>query len=298
MTSRLLTPADGTILVTHKNCLDGTGCALVFLLAGGKRESILFRSPSDCSLELKDLPSGTTEIWFADCCPRYLTGVTCGLPFKVFDHHVSNERRHGNSFIDIHFDSTKCGTTLLSSYMKKPLIKRWIDADRVLNAIEAYDLGRFDERDGINLADLASTTTQDAMLSLLLCDTDILSDDFIMARAFGAGEARKIYAQHAAENARYIQWENTHKQYIRLGVAVSPLHYKNSTAQSILNSDKADVAVIIDITNQMASLRSLPGGPDCSEIASLYGGGGHERAAGFRIDSQILLKLLIQEVFE
>ncbi len=56
------------------------------------------------------------------------------------------------------------------------------------------------------------------------------------------------------------------------------------------------MALIIDPTTQMISLRSNPGGPDCSMIAARYGGGGHARAAGFKGNGQFMLSALIESV--
>ena len=57
------------------------------------------------------------------------------------------------------------------------------------------------------------------------------------------------------------------------------------------------MAVIVDLTGGMVSLRSRRPGPDCSVIAALYGGGGHAGAAAFRMMRESVFSLLSQEIF-
>jgi nanoRNase/pAp phosphatase (c-di-AMP/oligoRNAs hydrolase) len=88
-------------------------------------------------------------------------------------------------------------------------------------------------------------------------------------------------------------------------VVTSPVYWKNSVAEACLDrvyrfdghDAKVEMVAIIDPTSQMCSLRSRNGGPDCSYIATEYGGGGHARAAGFRIGGAGLLNVMAQKVF-
>jgi len=281
--------------VTHKGCLDGTGSALVFWWAGGKTENILFRNPSTCALSpIEAAPYD--EIWYADVCPSG-DDPGGGKPFHVFDHHVSNQKKHPDDE-RYTFDLSKSGTSLLAYELGFELngFNKW--EQRLVEALEAYDLGRFDHVEGQMLADVAATYTQEDLLWLLQkFGPDFLDDKEMKSRAEALAAVRNLYAANAA---KYCRREDFFFQGIcvTLGIATSPVYWKNAVAQEILRMpDAPQVAVIFDPTSQMVSLRSLRGGPDCSMIAGLYGGGGHAQAAGFKFSGQAMLASLTRTVF-
>ncbi len=303
-----LVPTSKTALVTHKGCLDGTGAALVFIWAGGNPANILFRNPTGCGLSAAEA-APYDEVWFADLCPPDLTNPAGGKPWLVFDHHVSNVRKFYDHTSCV-FDVKLCGTSLLARELgvtPAGLITADAEDRSLIAAIEAYDLGDFTNDRGVLLADLASTFSQEEMLSILRrYGGDIFSEQNMMARADGAAASRALYATAAAKGAHITSvWSPSDDTEVLVGVAVSPIYWKNSVAQAILHHGKyrwggvetdAHVALIIDPTTQMASLRSLVGGPDCSMIAATYNGGGHAQAAGFKINGNSLLHLLAHEV--
>lgn len=305
-------PTDKTLLVTHKGCLDGTGSALMFLWRGGKRENILFRNPSGCGLTPAELPVGVDEVWFADLCPPVLEGAGGGLPFHVFDHHLSNQKKFGDD-PRCTFSMDHSGTSLMARDLgiiddleehRRHYLSQGVDVDDLIEALEAYDLGRFDFYPGQRLADIAATYTQEQMLEIMsLRDVEeVLFDRDLTQRAEAMAAVRNLYAEAAARSARRTTLcEGQHggiPRDILVGVAVSPVYWKNAVSQALLHGpDPVEMAAVIDTTTQMISLRSLEGGPDCSAIAVLYGGGGHARAAGFKANGQRLLSVLFQEVF-
>lgn len=301
-------PTDRTLLVTHKNCLDGTGCAAVFVWAGGRRENIIFKPPHACDLS-PDEVSGFDEVWFADLCPKNLDDPTCGLLFHVFDHHKSNMERAG-SCKNCTFSMEHSGTSLLAretdvfskcrgGYHSTDE-GRWIsDYERIVRALEAYDLGRFDYREGQYMADLAATLTQEQMLDMFIergeNASSVLNDPLNKARVEAAQNARTLYAQKAAKDALYLDWRPPGEIYgpVRTGVSLSPEQWKNAVAQEILR--EADLAIIVDTTSWSVSFRSNR--LDVSQMAQEYGGGGHKAASGFKINPHDALRLIIEEIF-
>ncbi len=301
-----LKPTDKTGLVTHKGCLDGTGSALMFLWAGGKRENILFRNPSTCDLTAEEA-APFDEVWFADLCPSNMRDPAGGKPFHVFDHHASNARKFAD---DPHctFSMNHSGTSLLGENLRvydadwldlkwdygdhwNPEAEKWERA-ALVKALEAYDLGKFDHEQGMYLADLAASYSQDEMLDLLFKNgREILSMPECRGRVAALSSLRKIYADAATRNVVVKELDG-----LSVGVAVSPVYWKNEVSQRILDKG-LDLAVVVDAAGGMVSLRSRSGGPDCSMIASRYGGGGHARAAGFKMSSTMLLESLFKEVF-
>lgn len=271
----------------------------MFIWAGGKRENVIFRNPSTCALTYEEA-APYDEIWFADVCPQDLTDAAGGKPFRVFDHHVSNQRKHGSDQRCM-FDMTRSGTSLMAHVLGmldyEP--SKYDYFRDLVEALEAYDLGRFDHYHGMRLADIASSYSQEQLLELMSeCDPDdILYNRELTSRAEALSAVRKLYADKAFAGVRWDTIPDGDCGAVKAGLAVSPVYWKNEVANRILSSGKADVAVIFDVTGGMVSLRSNPGGPDCSKIAELYGGGGHARAAGFKAKSWAMLKVLMNEVF-
>lgn len=297
-------PTEKTLLVTHKGCLDGTGSALMFIWAGGKRENIRFRNPNGCALTPEDI-GDAEEVWFADLCPPVLDGAGGGLPFHVFDHHLSNQKRYGED-PRCTFSLSHSGTSLMFRELglrqalddrEREYLPHHVDERDLVEALEAYDLGRFDHFPGQRLADVASTYTQEQMLEILTERDveEVLFDRDLTQRAEAAAAMRNLYAEAAAKTCRRMSL-NFGGEMVYLGVATSPVYWKNEVAERILNSGCA-VAVMIDPVTQMVSLRSRPGGPDCSRIAGLFGGGGHARAAGFKGNGARMLDSLTEVVF-
>lgn len=283
-----MTHISKTLLITHKGCLDGTGAALMYVWAGGSRDRLLFRSPSGLQLRPEDVPTGVEEVWYADCCPQDLTDPAAGRPFRVFDHHVSFQRLHGTDPRCV-FDMDESGTSLMARTLA--LVGLGTAEDDFIEAMRDYDLGRFGNHKGQRLADLASTFTQEQLLDLFIeRDAEgIMYDRDLTARAAGAAAVRAVYCEQAAKAAVVGSLSFEHPlEHVSIAAAASPLHWKNDTAQQILDTrPSVDVAVIFDVMGGMVSLRSRPGGPDCSVIAGLFGGGGHAKAAGFKMPKGI-----------
>jgi hypothetical protein len=161
-------PTEKTALVTHKGCLDGTGSALMFITAGGRRENVIFKAPSTALLTPEEA-APFDEVWFADLCPPSLEDPAGGRPFHVFDHHVSNQRKFGND-PRCTFDMKKSGTSLMAEVLGLDCPADELPGafDGLIEALEAYDLGKFDHVGGVRLADIASSYTQEEMLDLMI----------------------------------------------------------------------------------------------------------------------------------
>lgn len=303
-------PTERTALVTHKGCLDGTGCAAVFIWSGGNRSNVIFKPPSSCMLTPEEA-APFDEVWFADLCPSSLEDPAGGKPFHVFDHHISNIKRfEGDPNCTFSIDHS--GTSLLAQETdvfsrcgwggQNIDEGRWVtDYERLVRALEAYDLGRFDHREGQFMADLAATLTQEQLLEMITdCGehvSAVLNNVFSNATVEAARRARMIYAAKAAESALYTEFSppgwDIASGMVNAGIAISPEPWKNAVAEEILK--RAELAVIVDCTTWSLSFRSKT--LDVSRMAQEYGGGGHMRAAGFKISSHNVLWAVLEEIF-
>lgn len=278
----------------------------MFIWAGGRRENVLFRHPSTCALTPAEA-AGFTEVWFADLCPPSLENPAGGRPYRVFDHHASNERKFGH-VLGYTFDLTKSGTSLMATVLGI-LDEEHETTEDLVAALEAYDLGRFEHAAGMRLADLASTFSQEELLDEIFLQRDpeeILWDRDLTCRADAVASARDIYASSAAKAAvvSFVYYAPEARE-IPCAIVTSPVYWKNAVAVACLErtyrfggrDSHVEAVAIIDPVSQMCSLRSLDGGPDVSRIAVEYGGGGHARAAGFRIGGSGLFDVMAQKVF-
>ena len=288
---RKFKPGPKTALVTHKGCLDGTGSALMFLWADGRRENILFRNPNQCDLSAEEA-APFDEVWFADLCPSQMRDPAGGKPFHVFDHHLSNARKFDGD-PNCTFSMTHSGTSLMARELGLDQDSgRTEDLLVLVPALEAYDLGRFDDTYGMQLADLAATYPQEKMLDILSQNGGYIFElPGFMGRAAGVASARAIYAEHAAKN-KLVRKLDEHL----VGVVVSPVCWKNDVAVKVLEDQTVDIAMVIDPSSNAVSLRSRADGPDCSMIAGRYGGGGHPRADGFSTRPVVMLDCRFEAV--
>jgi oligoribonuclease NrnB/cAMP/cGMP phosphodiesterase (DHH superfamily) len=276
----------------------------MFLWAGGKRSNIIFKNPNQCDLTTEEA-APYDEVWFVDLCPSQMKDPAGGKPFHVFDHHASNVKRFGDD-VNCTFSMKRSGTSLLGEmtgvYDPEWLDLKIVDYDdpnhhkilraKLVFAFEAYDLGRFDHENGMYLADLAASFTQDEMLDVVQQHGhEVFNITSYHSRVEALASLRKIYADSAVKNILIKDFEG-----LKVGVVSSPVFWKNEVAERILNHEIGfDLAVVIDMVGGMVSLRSRPGGPDCSVIAGRYGGGGHPCAAGFKVNQTMLTSVLFEE---
>lgn len=261
----------------------------MFIWAGGLRENIFFRDPKGCALSPTEAEP-FDEVWFVDVCPWELSQPAGGKPWRVFDHHDTNIRRHGYHDNCV-FDVTCCGASLLARETETHAGRQLIDA------IESYDLGRFNDFVGMQIADLASAFTQEQMLEFMIEQgNEMIYDYELCAMADGIGRARKIYADKTASGAHGEDVDG-----VWYAIAAAPAYWKNDVADHMLDGrliggEVPAIAVVVDYSSASVSLRSRADGPNVAMIAEQYGGGGHPRAAGFRLSRDALAELF-QGVF-
>lgn len=280
----------------------------MFVWTGGKRENIIFKPPHDCALTPEEADP-FDEVWFVDLCPKDLTDPAGGKTFWVCDHHATNVKKFGDDD-RCTFSMVHSGTSLLAretGYIDEKWLEedlspdhdRWIhDRVMIIKALEAYDLGRFDEWRGQRMADAAGSMSQETLLVWLLTHgPTVLYEPEIVYRATAMASARNIYAQRAAESALYLEFKppcwGVASGTVDAGVAISPEPWKNAVAEEILR--RAELAIIVDSTTWQLSFRSKT--LDVSSMAQVFGGGGHKRAAGFKIGSHGILRAVLEEIF-
>ncbi len=295
-----LRPTDRTALVTHRNCLDGTGCAVIFEMAGGNGENVFFRDPRKSALTPEEA-APFDEVWFADVCPPDLTDPAGGKPWWVFDHHETNVNRHlGNP--GCVFRKDQCGCSILASNVVNAQgvsLRNNRECERIITMIEHHDLGRFDaDPDVMFIANLAVSVDQRTMVSMLsYYQEDIFSNGDFRARAQAIGDYHKILAEKSISNSYATELTHPDGSVIKLAIVVSPHFNVNTVANTILDGRKVGKLVpgavaVVCYDAACVSLRSRGTNPvNVARIAELFGGGGHPQAAGFGLDRSAMKRL-------
>jgi oligoribonuclease NrnB/cAMP/cGMP phosphodiesterase (DHH superfamily) len=216
-------------------------------------------------------------------------GAVANLVFVV-DHHktaaedLAGLRKLDQDFLDpiepglaALFDMERSGAGLTWDFFhlndEKP-------PPALINSIEDRDLWRFK---------LPWTREINAALTSYPFDFKVWDD--LMRQPIGelVGEGEALLRKHDKDVAELIAL--TRRELTigghRVPVANLPPIYA-SDAGNLMAVGQPFAATYYDTaTHRVFSLRSKPEGLDVSEIAKLYGGGGHRNAAGFRIKSAL-----------
>ena len=198
---------------------------------------------------------------------------------RVVDHHVSAQRDlEGLDYC--HFDSTKSG-----AYLAWEAFHPGVEVPRFVKLVSDRDLWIFDDPDTILLhAALTSFPMNDFKLwSDLADDLEItLLEGRILLRQ------SKIQIKSICDKATMATFNIGFNAY-KVVVCNATSHWSDVGNDLLLAYPDAEFAAVFSTiydrdTNKFVnkwSLRSRKDGVDVSKIAALFGGGGHEPAAGF-----------------
>lgn len=310
---------EDTILVTHRGCLDGSGCAIMFLAAGGLEENIHYIAAGSVERFIKknNLFKSDKFIIFADVGlndASYCEKLEKRGDLVFIDHHKTSQCVENKPWAYI--DMEGCGTTLLRNY----LLNLDIDVERdtscfgrVLNGQSYIDFSNMiDDHDrwllripeAFDLADLMSFMGQDEFVKRFKNPWE---------RSQSPKSGKKFINEFEAELLKLYQMrrddlidEVIKKAIIRnitlpdsssvtVAYVVSSLQNTSMMLDKLLKTNnEVSVAAQVNIDRGMVSLRSR-NGYDVSKMASYFGGGGHAAASGHRINKDIL-DSIIEEV--
>lgn len=119
-------------LVTHRSCMDGSMCAVVFRCLHRDAE-VLFVAPH----EAEDVPDRDAYATiFADVCPRTLRPHEA-----VLDHHASSyDRVEGPGFLGFYsLDTARCGCRMLFDHLKNLHPGEAIHLERLRDLVDVVD---------------------------------------------------------------------------------------------------------------------------------------------------------------
>lgn len=292
------------VVIYHAECDDGTAAAAVAQFACQKEPTLLFH-PSHYVDPPPDVTGKIVDI-LDFCYPPDVLKEIAGkaVMVTVLDHHVSAMKACQGAFamqtvvhneqpvrpdrtcwyadekLRILFDMDRSGAGMAwDSYMinrPRPIF---------IEYIQANDLWRLDALPQVKEVIRwirSHPHSIDSYEDLM----HRMADESVMQQAFIEGAGAERYFQQAVKN--HINWSDV--RIVKLkdvqGLCVAgPRHMISEIGQQLAESCASFGCVWYPRDGRAyVSLRSTEGGPDVSEIAKAYGGGGHKFAAGFEMD--------------
>lgn len=293
------TNLDTTILVTHMTCLDGSGCAVMFIRAGGNSENIRYVPAGGLERWMKqerngilasDRPIIVADIGTAH--PDYIGELDRRGNLVVLDHHKTSIPMVGHDWAIV--DVGACGTELLRRYLRLDelndicLAEVIDDFDRWQRQIAwSSDLAdfhvflgqhqfvlRFAER---RFEDVILYEEEDGIIRMI----QVRKDEDIAYALRSAIEAP--FPLEGAPDASAV-------------ILVTDCPYTTHLLDEALQRHPgAQLAVQVMLGIRKVSLRSRSDF-DVSEVAKRFGGGGHAQAAGYRIQKSLIDDLVTEVI--
>lgn len=284
------------VLVTHQGCMDGSGCAIMFVRAGGKRENVHYVAAGMMERFLKkNMPDHESKfVIFADIGINEASHDHADELQKrgncvLIDHHRTSQHLSGRDWCDIRMEA--CGTELFRQYLglEDPSSK----ALAVL--IQDHDLWLRQDPDSEKLASFTVFAGQDVFVDRFI-DRDVRAGVFSpeeneMMRIVEHRRDGIIESLLKKVKVREVMWGT----WAAKGMKVAKVAYIISSEMNVsLLLDRmlaahpeVDIGCQINVDKGSVSLRSR-NGYDVSEFAANFGGGGHKAASGHRLPESIL----------
>jgi len=274
------------IVITHKNCPDGTGSALVAL--------------KYCK-ETGQLPPQVIPSQYGDTYPN-IQGkhvLMCDFSFNekiikdmfleaeslvILDHHVTAKEaltnlpldiiKNENPLNDIIFDMNKSGAMLTWNFLYPD-----IEAPRIISYIQDRDLWWFKEESS---KEFSAGFILHAQEDILRTDslTHLFTDDFVKRTIVEGTSILKYQNSIISQASKRVDEvpRVTINGYV--GTSTNSTHLISELGNMYANREDFSLQYFFTDNDIVFSLRSI-GDFDVSKLAAMYDGGGHKNAAGF-----------------
>lgn len=269
---------DTVVLLTHDNCMDGTGSAM--LLNN-------YCNDNNIKLNIVYLQYGNTANSFDINTLENKNVVMCDFSFDrnkiisikniaknliVLDHHKSAKDNLAGLDYCI-FDMKKSGTTLMWEYLYgdiiPPMFVKYVE-DRDIwkgefSDTEAFSLGiRMYERDA--LINKGYDAFKDNFVNDVIKAGNVLLKD------------RDMFIKRIVDKKKSLPRKVIDGHTV---ICINNNTHISNVGNELSDNEPFVAQYFITDKDIVFSLRSLESGEDVSVIAKAYGGGGHPRAAGF-----------------
>lgn len=295
------------LVLYHGACTDGFTSALLmylFFKATGQEaefKPVNYNEPIPTGFEGKNLYildfSYSTEVmeYFAESAKS----------ITMLDHHETaadmyqgyGERRHymGSCPVEIRIDKDYSGAGLTFKYLSELELNSCpLDflhnprIQKLVYGVQDYDLWLFK---------CGNTRIYNELLQMIPKTLEMWEQVFLheneeefekrFGKALNYHEVNENLAQNYAKKHEVVKFCG-----YQIPVVNVPRDFANRVCE-ILNEDKPfSMSFVVSAKELYCSLRSRPNTVDVSEVAELFGGGGHKTSAGFRIHPRNATKLL------
>jgi oligoribonuclease NrnB/cAMP/cGMP phosphodiesterase (DHH superfamily) len=288
------------VLVTHRGCSDGSGCALMFLAAGGRRENILYAIPNRVEqfvqenrlLELKNFII-FADLTFGDCIKQVVDDLEKRGNCVIIDHHKSSIWLQDRTWCHINMDH--CGTELMRQYFELDgaHFRRYAS---MVDDVDRWVEGRDSSSD--DLATYHSFVGQEDYITRFTktnlwqrahsCHGFMLPGEHEIVSILNR---RREEAIASALDRVIIKTIDVDGALVQIGYSLAHTGNPSLLLHRVLEKykDQIQVAASFNIDQGTVSLRSLPGF-DCAAMAQFFcpTGGGHPCAAGHDIPPGVI----------
>jgi oligoribonuclease NrnB/cAMP/cGMP phosphodiesterase (DHH superfamily) len=310
---------EDAILVTHKGCMDGAGCAIMFCLAGGKRENICYVAAGMVEKFIKKDPAfqGDKFLIFADVglnTPKYADVMERRGNLVLLDHHDTSLHLLGRHWAEIEERNERCCTRMLRDYLianvpggrvlKSTSYRvfaetiddhdRWLRQKLPLSEDLATFMVFVGQQDFITrFADPKERICQNIAAGRGHALFTPFEDDVINILDRRRDEA----IEEAVKRATIKEIKLSDGTTVTGGFVITNEPNISLLLNRLLDvHPQAQIAVSVCIEKGAVGIRSRGGQPDVGHIAHLLGGGGHKAAAGHRLP-QDLSEVILEHIY-
>lgn len=317
---------DECVLVTHQGCLDGSGCVIFFILAGGKIENVRYVAAGMVERFIKKDPvfSSNKFLIFADVglnLPKYADILEKRGNVVMFDHHKSSTHLVGRHWAVIDEKNERCGCVMLRDYLID-ICEKGVGQGNILKSssyrIFAETIDDHDRWQGKmkphsdNLALIMPFYGQEEFvrrftsfdpkervcMNISRGVTRSFFDEIDRELLIILEKKRNDSAESLMKKIRIEKVETDSVGTVSVGWFVSADPNISFILNKVLDErPDIDVACSISFDRGAVSLRSRDGKPDVSLLAAEMGGGGHASAAGHRIP-QAVIDTIAERIYE
>lgn len=260
------------MLITHKNCFDGSVASILYMRY--KSGYVEYIKPGD-NVHV----NSNQEIIFVDIVPKNIEDFDAPQTI-VIDHHASNfVALKRLKFAKVIFNEKKCGSELFFEYLGKPALYA-----PLIQAVHESDLG-----------------------------IDLFNSYGILHHVYGQEYFIKRFVsnftplnRHEKElvGCKKREIESLALRTIRKGVIKDDVFigicsdFESQVARIIMQKTSCNMVALLNFDCGKISLRSCDG--SSRFVAEALGGGGHDDAAGFKIQDSYfkVLELLLETIMK
>lgn len=288
-------------LLSH-NDLDGVGCGILAKLAFGKQVKVRYNSISSLNREIEyflEHDDEDTFLFITDLSPNEENEKKLNEFYQskgkiqLIDHHKTalhfNDYEWGYVLVEDDEENLTSATSLLYMYLVEHQLLKATDAiTEFVELVRQYDTWEWEKYDNKQAKRLNTL--------FFLVSIDEFEEKMIhrlqTSDTFDFNEfEKKILHMEEDKTERYIRRKKREVVQAKVGDYLAGVVYAELYHSELGNElgkeyPHLDFIAIVNMGGKRIALRTIHDHIDVSEIASHFGGGGHEKAAGCPLSNE------------